>query len=441
MVDNKKSRLRALGLLEKTYLILLLVIFGGIVLHAPLSVGLGSLLPAYDLLIKSWKEIMLGVAAVLALVILSRRRQYGILKEPLILTSLGYGLLHVTILPFFQLGALQSIAGLLIDLRYVVFFVLVYIAARLFPVFRPLFLRVGLIGAFIVLLFGFLQVFILPPDVLKYIGYTINTIVPHLTVDQNPDYIRINSTLRGPNPLGAYAVIVLSAVVAWWLVNRRRLSRRTQLILGILLLAGVVVLWASYSRSALIAAVVALAVVVAVSLRHRISRRTWIVSSVIGLALIGGIIAARDTSIVSNVIFHEDPSESNQVNSNDGHLESLKDGAYRMATQPFGAGIGSSGSASLLGDDPLILENQYFFIAHETGWLGLMIFLLIFIGILTRLWTRRADWLALALLASGIGLAIIGLLLPVWVDDTVSLVWWGLAGLAIGSNRGERRVK
>ena len=112
-----------------------------------------------------------------------------------------------------------------------------------------------------------------------------------------------------------------------------------------------------------------------------------------------------------------------------------------MATQPFGAGIGSSGSASLLGDDPLILENQYFFIAHETGWLGLMIFLLIFIGILTRLWTRRADWLALALLSSGIGLAIIGLLLPVWVDDTVSLVWWGLAGLAIGSNRGERRVK
>jgi hypothetical protein len=35
-------------------------------------------------------------------------------------------------------------------------------------------------------------------------------------------------------------------------------------------------------------------------------------------------------------------------------------------------------------------------------------------------------------LASGIGLALIGLLLPVWVDDTVSIVWWGLAAIATG---------
>jgi hypothetical protein len=48
-----------------------------------------------------------------------------------------------------------------------------------------------------------------------------------------------------------------------------------------------------------------------------------------------------------------------------------------------------------------------------------------------RLWQRRTDWLALGLFSSGIGLALIGLLLPVWVDDTVSIVWWGLAAVAI----------
>ena len=29
------------------------------------------------------------------------------------------------------------------------------------------------------------------------------------------------------------------------------------------------------------------------------------------------------------------------------------------------------------------------------------------------------------------GLAFVGLLLPVWVDDTVSILWWGLAAIAI----------
>ena len=72
------------------------------------------------------------------------------------------------------------------------------------------------------------------------------------------------------------------------------------------------------------------------------------------------------------------------------------------------------------------------FIAHETGWVGLTIFVMILVGVLSRLWRRREDWLALGVFASGIALAVIGLLLPVWVDDTVSIVWWGLAAIVIG---------
>jgi len=81
---------------------------------------------------------------------------------------------------------------------------------NLFPEKKDLFLRVGIIGALIVAVFAILQVFVLPKDFLIYLGYGENTIQPYLTVDQNQDFIRINSTLRGPNPLGAYAVIVLS---------------------------------------------------------------------------------------------------------------------------------------------------------------------------------------------------------------------------------------
>jgi hypothetical protein len=50
-----------------------------------------------------------------------------------------------------------------------------------------------------------------------------------------------------------------------------------------------------------------------------------------------------------------------------------------------------------------------------------------------RLWRKRSDWLALGVFAGGISLAIIGLLLPVWVDDTVSIIWWGMAAIALAS--------
>ena len=111
-------------------------------------------------------------------------------------------------------------------------------------------------------------------------------------------------------------------------------------------------------------------------------------------------------------------------------------------TQPLGDGVGSSGSASLLGEGtPQIIENQYLMIAHETGWLGVVIFVVIFVVILRRLWRQRANPWALGVFASGIGLAFIGLLLPVWTDDTVSMVWWGLAATIIGGEHGKRSTK
>src|SRR5690606_22490851 len=130
------------------------------------------------------------------------------------------------------------------------------------------------------------------------------------------------------------------------------------------------------------------------------------------------------------------------ISSNDDHITSLIDGTDRMLRQPFGAGIGSTGSASLMGDSPLIIENQYLFIAHEVGWFGLVLFLVLFGLILQKLWQQRSDWVSLGVFASGIGLACIGMLLPVWADDTVAIIWWGLAATAIasGGNNARRKI-
>lgn len=433
MVGTKHVSHRPVGMLEKVYMGLLLVVFGGIVLHAPLSVGLGALWPDYALLIKSWKEILILVASVLALVILRRKKETAILKEPLLIGIGIYLGLHLVSMLLFGGDAASVAAGLAIDVRYIVFFALVFIAMRLYPSYKKVFIRVGIAGALVVVTFAILQVFVLPVDILKYIGYNINTIAPYLTVDQNQDFIRINSTLRGPNPLGAYAVIVLAVLIACWLRGMHDSFKRPMFPVTLLLIGGAVALWASYSRSALIGAFIAIGIVLAVTVLTKASKRVWIASAIVVAGLVGGLALASNTPFVSNVILHEDPTEGGDVNSNQGHISSLQDGLVRTLVQPFGAGVGSTGSASLHTDTPLIIENQYLFIAHEVGWLGLAFFLLIFVGVMSRLWHRRSHWLPLGVFASGIGLAVIGLLLPVWVDDTVAIVWWGLAAVALGA--------
>ena len=422
-------------MLKKVFISLLLVIFGGIVLHAPLSVGFGTLFPDYELLIKSWKEILMGVATLILPVLLTVRKRWNIFKEPLFICVATFAALNIALIPLFFTGYDSTLAGILVNLRYLLFFVLVYVGLTLYPQYIKMFIKVFIVGALVVLGFAILQLTILPNDFLKYLGYNEATIMPFLTVDQNDDFIRINSTLRGPNPLGAYAMVVLVIVLAFWLKGTRAITKREQAVLAILGVGSIVALWASYSRSAVLGVVVAVALVLATTVGGKIPKIVWVIFAVGALAIGGSLVAFKDTEFVSNVILHEDPSEGNDVNSNDGHADSLVDGTRRVVEQPFGGGIGSTGSASLLTDSPLIIENQYLFIAHETGWVGLGLFVVILWLILSKLWRGRKDWFVLGVFASGVALALIGLIQPVWVDETVALIWWGLVAIALVRSR------
>jgi hypothetical protein len=439
MVVKPKKLISKLTLLDKIFVGILLVVFGGIVLHAPLSVGLSTLFPSAEVLIKSWKEILMLLAGLIMLVILYQKKQFALLKSPLVLLITGYAVLHLLLLPIFPQGLTASIAGLFIDLRYLLFFVLVYVALTLYPTLRQTFITTFFVGAFVVGTFALLQVFVLPHDVLKYIGYNTSTIVPYLTVDQNPEFIRINSTLRGPNPLGAYAVIVLALLFAFWLRPGTKKFQRQGLVISVIALGSAVALWASYSRSALFAAFAALATVVLAMVGRKVSRRFWIILAIIVVVAAGALVAGRNTNFVSNVLLHENASTGAAVNSNDGHVASLRDGINQMVHEPLGGGIGSTGSASLYGSKPLIVENQFLFIAHEVGWIGLALFVYITFLVLRGLWRKRTDGLALGIFASGVGMVLIGLLLPVWVDDTVAIIWWGLAAIALAANAGKEK--
>lgn len=418
--------------LERLLAGILLVVAGLIVVHAPLTVWLGTIWPDQTLYIKASESLLMGLALVLLIIIAAKRQMVGVLlSNRLMQLCLIYAGLHFVLIAVFQHGLQTAQAGLLIDLRYILYFALVYNCLLLFPQYRKAFMVTFAGGAAVVIGFALLQIFVLPKDILANIGYSKQTIAPYLTVDENPDYIRINSTLRGPNPLGAYAAIVLAMLAAIGL--RWRLGRRGWLLLGLGAVATVLALNASYSRSSVIGAIVALIAIVVISVTKNMRKKIIIGVSLTAVIVIALSVVLRGSSIVINVILHDNPSTGASVDSNGGHWQSLVDGTKRLVTQPLGAGVGSGGSASLLGDSPVIIENQYLLTAHESGWIGLILFVWIFVEIMRRLWRRRQSALVLGVFGSGIGLAVVGLLLPVWTDDTVGIVWWGLAAVAIAA--------
>lgn len=428
------ATLRYKSILDRIIIGLLVAIMALIVIHAPLSVFIGSKIPVLALGIKAWKEIVMVIAVLLVMIRYGQRLVRDFRRDPLIVLCGLYVVLHIALALPAANGGLAAIAGLMVDLRYIVYFVLVYVVTRYNPRYRAWLWHTAAIGAAVVLGFLLAQ-FVLPVDFLKYLGYNETTIAPYMLVDMNPAFVRYNSTLRGPNPLGAYAIIVVSIATAWWLIRAKKLRDKRWLALPAFYAAiGTVAVWVSYSRSALAAAAGSIGLVAVLQLGCRVSRRVWLASIGIMLACAAGLYLIRGTEFFHTVIIHDNPATGARATSNDDHAKSLSAGIMRMAQQPLGAGVGTTGSAAVYGSTPYIIENQYVMVAHEVGWLGLALFVLIYTLVLCGLWKQRRQWYAVGLWASGVGLAFVGIVLPVWADDTVSIVWWGLAAAVCSKN-------
>lgn len=408
---------------------------GLIVIHAPLTVFFGTKFPQIADGIKAWKEILMLAALLLLAVDYTRRKAWrAAFKDKLLWLISGYAALHLVLLAVYRLPVSAMIAGLMIDLRYIAYFALVYLFLKPYPSYKNSFLRIAMTGAAIVVGFAVLQL-VLPHNFLAYFGYGDSTIQPYITIDKNPAFVRENSTLRGPNPLGAYAIMVLCGVVAYAMIYRKKLKDNMSTTVAFFAIAGFIALVVSYARSAWLGAVIALVAVFGIKNRGVI---TWRKAAYIAAAtiIIGALVyGARNTTFIQNALIHNNPTTGASVDSNTQHLDSLTNGIASMLAHPVGQGVGSTGSASLFTDNPTVVENQFLFIAHETGWLGLALFITITWVVMVRLWSRRSDWMALGAFCSGLGLIVVGLLLPVWADDTVSIVWWGLAAVILVSGK------
>ena len=141
---------KKLSVLDWLFVGTLLVIFGGVVLHAPFSVGLSTLFPNESLVIKSWKEILLGLALALSAVVLTQKKRWNLIQDKLIYYIALFAALNLLTIPMFYNGFEATVAGMFINLRFFLFFVLVYVAIKLYPQLYRLFL--GVFFAFILCL-------------------------------------------------------------------------------------------------------------------------------------------------------------------------------------------------------------------------------------------------------------------------------------------------
>lgn len=318
----------------------------------------------------------------------------------------------------------------IVDFRYLLFFVAVFLLASRSDFLRHHWRKIILLPAIAASVFAVLQFAILPIDFLSHFGYSAQTIFPYTTINHNQSLPRAMSFLRGPNPLGAYLVIITSLAGLWFVKSKMRSQK---LMFGGISLLALLALFVSFSRSAWLGALVALALVLWLSLTARRARKIMIIF-VVGLFIVfsGTAVALRHSSLLQNYFFHTSDNSTIKISSNEGHASAFVSGVREIASSPLGDGAGTAGPASFYNDRTRIYENYYLMIGVTNGWLGLILFIGFCASVATNLLKKNTK-LATALFAALIGLALTNFLLPAWTDVTLAYTFWGLAGVALAS--------
>lgn len=404
--------------------------------HAFLTVWASSLVGHYTAL-RLWDDLLAGILMLGVLGWLLhkkplRRELTANLVVRLVVAYAALSLLLGLISYLKHDVGLKALAyGLLVNLRYLFWFLAVAAAAQKSSWLRGNWQRLLLVPATVVVVFAVLQFSVLPHSFLSHFGYdAASNIAPIETINHNSHYIRVQSTLRGANPLGAYLVVVLSAVgVAVLGRSKRRLA---YVVFGGL---GLFALYATGSRSAWIGSVLAVTTAAWVQLKTKRSRAILAaVSALVVVGAAGVFLAFRNNTGLENAVLHTQKHSAVATSSNSAHASALKSGLLEVVHQPFGDGPGTAGPASVYNAPHAtrIAENYFVQIAQETGWLGLGLLLAIYVVVGRELYRRsKVSPLALVMFASLVGLTLVNMLSHAWVDDTLSFVWWGLAGIAL----------
>ncbi len=383
---------------------------------------------------RAWKEVLL-VALVFPSVYLfcgDKKLRETIMARLVNKVILIYAVWLVVVSLISSRDVDALLQGLAIDMRPVLFFVLLQIAVFYKPIAQRTLYKVLVVPFISVVAFGVLQMFILPKDFLTWFGYSKDkTIPPYFTIDEQANAVRYASTLSGPNTLGAYLTVPITVLIAS--VQKYRKQRPYQVAAYLSLFSAFIVFYGSHSRSAWLA----LAVSFAAYVFSRVSKKykaALIASTIASLALFGALVFRyQNRSFVQDVILHNNPNTGGRVDSNTGHITALKNGAKDIQERPLaGCGVGCAGPASVRSSNGTkIAENYYIQIGQEAGVIGLGLFLAIIALVGKELYKNQTKKLAFALFVSLLGLSVANMLLHTWADDTLAYVWWGAAAITL----------
>lgn len=402
--------------------------------HAFVTVW-GSTVFGHYTVLRLWDDVLAFIMIVVASTWLAREAKlrqwfFGSLLVRLILAYIGLVVLLGCVSYVKGDVTLKALMyGVLVDVRFFAWFLVVFLTAQRYPWLRTHWMRLLVVPAMIVVLFGVLQYTVLPHQFLAHFGYGPKTIAPIETINHNSHYIRVQSTLRGANPLGAYIVVTVAAIAAALVRDRRKIM------FGVLAVATLIALYASGSRSAWIGTMLAGGIVAWFALPQG-QLRQWFGVAAVALVVLAGstFLLLRNNVSFQNAVLHTQNHSKVSVSSNAAHASAVSNGIQDVLHQPLGDGPGTAGPASAYnGSHPVrIAEDYYIQVAQETGWLGLGLFLAVSYLIGAELYQRAStSRIALVFFAAYVGLLCVNLFEHAWADDTLAFVWWGFAAIAL----------
>jgi O-Antigen ligase len=404
----------------------LLVVLALMPFHAVLTVGLGHLL-GHRSAWQAWKDAAIAGMALIAAWELARRPPARERLRPWLLPLGVFAAICLTVTALQRPAPVTVLFGLKVDLEFLVAFALAVLVGHRRLAERAV--RIVLATGAAVGVIAILQAY-LWPDMLRGVGYGPTTILPYLYVDPTDHLRRVLSTLGGPNQLGEFLILPLCLSLHACV---RRPGWQHAALVAVLAIA----LLNSYSRSAWLGAVVAIAVTTVLALRW--PARRWLPAAGGGSVLLAAAAwLAGQTGRGRAVLAHANARSARVYDSSAGHMVALRHGLTTLRHHPLGSGLGTAGPASLSAGLPVITENYYLQLAIETSVLGLIAFAALVAVLGVRLYRRRREvgWAA-PVLGALVGLSVVNLFLHGWADTSTALVFWTTAGLVVAQGQEE----
>mgnify|MGYP000894787201 FL=1 len=393
--------------------------------HALLTIWAGDIF-GYQMLFQAWKEIVIAIITAILLVAIVRKPDLRTrLKNPLIYLIGAYMLLSIVITLITSPPLLPALVGFKTNIAMLMVFVAAYLVSTM--KFKHNAVKTFMVASSVVIGFGLLQAYLLPKDFLSNFGYGPETLAPFTLVDPAIEAIRISSTIGGANQLGAFLILPICLAMGFMFKNFRWWQ-------PFFIASGLIVVWNTYSRSALIGALVGLLITAILSLKKNLRLPLLLAAVISAAVLIELVIYLAPKGDLEYYVFHQSIENTNGKGSTDLHQVALQQSIEKIQSHPWGEGLGTAGPSSFYSDKVFVPESWYLQLGVEVGVIGMLLFIAIQIMLALQLWKVNSKIIiAPALIGAMVGVGTVNFFLHGWADSSTALTFWTIAGASLGA--------